>query len=390
MKKILRKLQKRPHIKDKIIKSFKNKYIKLSKVLKFVNTFFAIIGFISSIITIVGLFNKSDDSIAVSNYNKGLNYLSDQYYEDAEKCFEKTYNINSNLFNIKYYYAYTEIMLKKFDKSYKILAENKDSLDENEMVLLSLYEYRKNNYDKSEKYMNKIQEPEKLNIFAFCEYIEFTTKLGFLENYNKGLNVIYNNLILLNTKIFEHKEIDIYPIKGFILEEDQLQQTENRVQKNLQKDNTKYIRIKLYMYLLFIYYSIEYENYEAPIYYFSDMAETLDYANHSDISRALLSVLYIYATELTISPNMPEEMKEAYNIVSKKYNELKLFEKEDGVEINQQDRELFEALENISKEINNNTFDPGKYSFTWQNGFKGSEDNILKEWKKNINNWIDW
>lgn len=35
------------------------------------------------------------------------------------------------------------------------------------------------------------------------------------------------------------------------------------------------------MYLLFIYYSIEYENYEAPIYYFSDMAETLDYANHS-------------------------------------------------------------------------------------------------------------
>lgn len=190
MKKILRKLQKRPHIKDKIIKSFKNKYIKLSKVLKFVNTFFAIIGFISSIITIVGLFNKSDDSIAVSNYNKGLNYLSDQYYEDAEKCFEKTYNINSNLFNIKYYYAYTEIMLKKFDKSYKILAENKDSLDENEMVLLSLYEYRKNNYDKSEKYMNKIQEPEKLNIFAFCEYIEFTTKLGFLENYNKGLNVI--------------------------------------------------------------------------------------------------------------------------------------------------------------------------------------------------------
>lgn len=79
MKKILRKLQKRPHIKDKIIKSFKNKYIKLSKVLKFVNTFFVIIGFISSIITIVGLFNKSDDSIAVSNYNKGLNYLTPVY-----------------------------------------------------------------------------------------------------------------------------------------------------------------------------------------------------------------------------------------------------------------------------------------------------------------------
>lgn len=370
-------------IKEFIEISFLRKLIRILKLIFSLGT-------ISAVMTIISFVFPSDNSIALTDYQRGVNYLEDQYYEDAEKCFERAYKINSDLFNIKYYYAYTEFMLDKFDKSHKILVENKDSLDENEMVVLAMYEYKSGNHEKSKLYMNKILEPENLDKFAFCEYIDFATKLGFLDDYDKGLNVVCNNLMLLETRIFPHKEIKFYSINGLKPEESQLLETMERIEKGIDKDNSKYIRTKLYMYLLFIYYSIQYENYEVPTRYFSDMAETLDFANHSDITRQLLYVLYIYASELTFNPEMPEEMKEAYSIVSEKYYDLKLLEKENIIEIEENDKKMFEIFENLSKDINNNTFDPKNYSFLWWANFKYSEDNILKEWARTMDKWVDY
>lgn len=56
----------------------------------------------------------------MNDYSKGINYLDDNLYVDAEKCFEKTYKNTSALPNLVYYYAYTEYMLNKIEKCYKL------------------------------------------------------------------------------------------------------------------------------------------------------------------------------------------------------------------------------------------------------------------------------
>lgn len=65
----------------------------------------------------------------MNNYQKGINCFEDNLYEEAEKHFEIGYEAKSDLLQLIYYYAYTEYMLEDFDKSYKILEENKNILD---------------------------------------------------------------------------------------------------------------------------------------------------------------------------------------------------------------------------------------------------------------------
>lgn len=363
------------------------------KILKIIKMIFIIVGVISGFMTVYSFFTLSDDSAAMTYYQKGMNYLDDNYFEDAEKNFEIAYKKNSTLPHLIYYYAYTEYVLEKSDKSYKILQENKNNLDENEISFLAMFEYRKQNYKKSAQYINKVQKPENLEAFAFCKYIEIVIKLGFLDNYNEGINEFFNSLILLDAKInvaqiLPEKRIDFYSVNGIKPDEKYLQKTIDRIINNRDNDISNYKRIKLCIYLLFFYYSIQYDNIEIPIKYFSDVAESIDCANNADVSKQLLIILYIYASKLEMRPEPPNEMLEAYKILVRKYHELELLE---NVEIEEETKKLFECFEVIARDIDNNRFNPRKYKFEYKTDnpdYKG--DNVLEVWTKTVEYMVDY
>lgn len=278
------------------IKEFRKASI-FRKIIKVINISIYIMGAISAIFTIISFFSHSDDSIALDDYQEGMNYFEDLYFKDAEKCFRNAYKINKNLDNLIYYYAYTEFMLENFEKSHKILVENKNSLNENEMVILAMYEYRKNNYEKSKQYMDKIHEPEKLDIFAFYEYIDYTTKLGFLNDYGEGLNVVCKNILYLEIKsnivnvLPKITNKGFYNINEFKIDAVKLLEVLDRIEDYTLFEKSKCVRAESYMYFLLFYYSIKYDNIEVPTRYFSNIAYSLDYANNYDITKPLMEIM---------------------------------------------------------------------------------------------------
>lgn len=367
------------------------------KAIKTIKVILMIVGIISGWMTVYSFYVESDDSIAMTNYQRGMNYLEDKNYEEAEKCFEVTYEKNSDLLQIIYYYAYTEFMLKDFEKSHKVLQENKNKLDDNELAFLAMYEYINENFEESQQHIDAVKKPENLEVFAFYVYTKYSIKLGFLNDYNEGLDIFCNNLILLDGKInvagvFPKKTMNFYPVNGFKPDEKYLKKTINRIETNAKYDKSKYIRTKLYMYFLFLYYSIQYDNIEVPIGCFTDIAETFDYANHPDITKELLIVLLIYACEIEVYPEVPEQMKEAYQIISEHYHKLELLEEENSIKIEEEDRLLFEACGKISKEIDNNSFNPKNYTFDFlyenPEDYK-EQDNLLEEWCKRVEYSVD-
>lgn len=367
------------------------------KSIKIIKVILMIIGIISGWMTIYSFFSPSDDSIALDNYQRGMNYLEDNHFEDAEKYFEIAYEKNSDLLQLIYYYAYTEFMLEDFEKSYKILEENKEKLDENELVILAMYEYKKENYEVSQKYFDKIQNPENLEIFAFYEYIDHSTKLAFKNDYNEGLDVFCNNLILLEGKInvagmLPDNFLNSFLADGFEPEQEFLKKTIDRIINNTKNDKSIYVRAKLYAYFLLLYFSIQNDEIETPICFFEDMAKTFDYANYSDITKPLLMALYIYTTELKMYPEIPEGMKKAYKIVSKHYHNLESLEKDNTIKIEEEDRRLFETCEKISKEMDDNSFDPQNYNFgmiTGNSDYK-TQGNLLKAWCRTVEYMVDY
>ena len=368
------------------IKEFRKASI-FRKIIKVINVSIYIMGVISGIFTIISFFSDTDDSIALDNYQEGMNYFEDLYFKDAEKCFENAYKTNKNLYNLIYYYAYTEFMLENFDKSHKILVENRNSLNENEMVILAMYEYRKGNYEKSKQYMDKIHEPEKLDIFAFYEYIDYTTKLGFLNDYGEGLNVICKNILYLEIKsnivnvLPKKTNKGFYNINEFKIDAVKLLEVLDRIEDYTIFEKSKCVRAESYMYFLLFYYSIKYDNIEVPTRYFSNIAYSLDYANNYDITKPLMEIMYIYTSKLNLYPEMPKEMKKSYKIIVQKYRTWETVEKEEGLKIQDEDRELLDVFEKISKDIENNTFDPMNYDCKWEY-LENNENNLLKEWAK--------
>lgn len=354
------------------------------------------IGIVAGVLGIISFFSQSDNSIAFDNYQKGINYFEDMYFEDAEKCFESAYKINNDLYHLIYYYAYTEFMLENFNKSYKILVENKDSLNEDEMVILAMYEYKNSNYKKSKQYFDKIQEPEKLDIFAFYEYIDYTTKLGFLDNYGEGLNVICKNILFLEAKLNVVSVLPkitnkgFYNVNEFKIDEEKLFEILHRIEDYTIFEQSKCIRAESYMYFLLFYYSIQYDNIEVPTRYFSNIAQSLDYANNYDITKPLMLIMYIYISKLKLYPDIPEQMKEAFKIITEKYHKWETMEKEQGLKIQEKDKELLEIFEKIYKEMENNTFGSTNYDFVWESDLGYNEDNLLKRWARSFEYMVNY
>ena len=146
-------------------------------------------------------------------------------------------------------------------------------------------------------------------------------------------------------------------------------------------EKSKCVRAESYMYFLLFYYSIKYDNIEVPTRYFSNIAYSLDYANNYDITKPLMEIMYIYTSKLNLYPEMPKEMKKSYKIIVQKYRTWETVEKEEGLKIQDEDRELLDVFEKISKDIENNTFDPMNYDCKWEY-LENNENNLLKEWAK--------
>lgn len=340
------------------------KRIKIS--LKVLNFIFAIIGFVASVITIVSLFVKSDDSIAIDNYQKGIIYLEDDDFAQAQQCFEKAYEIDNELLDIKFYYAYTEYKLANYDKSYQILKENRNRLSENELAFYSMYEYSKGNYEKSREYLNKIRQPENLEVTSFLHYIVTSTELDFNYNYNEGVNTLYANMVLLDAKINEIQQLPD-AIRQFMgAEPEQLEGANEviiRINDNVREDVLILNRCKLIACMQYISHSIQYEEYVNPLYFFEESAELVDFVNNYYVSRKYIEVLTIFALAAVYEPQ-PIEIEESYKTIVEKYKNILLVESQEGIEIfEEDDRELLEACEAILLDLENDCLDTNKAKY---------------------------
>lgn len=369
-------------------------WMKLRKILNY-NRSMALIAIISLILTIVALIPKdSDDSIAIENYEKGIVYLENDHLQDAEKCFEATYNKNRYLLDIKYYYAYTEFLLENFEQSYKILEENQNTLNEDELAFYAAYELSNQNNLKSQKYINKIQEPENLKVASFIQYVLTSVELGFSNDYNTGINAVYLNSVLIDTKINEMQRLPnegktLYENEMDDIDEESIKRLVERITTRANDDVLALNRCKLCMYTLFTLYSIQYERKEMPIYIFPDAAESFDYLSNPYISMNFLTALFLYTFEVKIAPHFPEEIQDAYKIITKKYDELLSLEEETGIDlINEEDRELFETCKILTKDFSENRFNPKNYEIDISYSgkiYKDYEiDNVLNLWSESF------
>lgn len=369
--------------------SFFKKVIRIIKfVLMIVGCSTTVLGVISSYMTVEQYLN--DDSVALINYQRGIDNMEDGNIQEAEKNFVKVYSINPDLMNIKYYYAYVEYLLGNLDKSYEILRENRNRLNENELTFYGMYELRNNNVEKSKKYINKIQEPENLGNPAFIQYVLTTVKLGFLEDYNTGLNVVYANAILFDAKINENAKLPtkkkvFYDGDGIKIDEKGLNGIIDRINKNVSSDIAMLNNGKLRMYMQFISYSFQYGKKEMPIYIFEDAAELFDYITNKEVSMDFLSTLCIYTLTLDIEPNFPKEIKVAFRKILKKYDDLLELEKKGEIELETEDKELFEDCKFILDELNTNHFSREHYDLKIKFGTDCDayrEEDDLKVWNR--------
>lgn len=373
------------NLKEKIKKKKLN-------IIKKINIFFVIIGYIASAITIYSLFTKSDNSIAIDSYQKGIIYFEDGYLKDAQQCFKKAYEINNDLLDIKFYYSYTEYLLENYNKSYEILEENRNTLNADEIAFYATYEYSKGNYKKSSEYLNKIRQPENLKIESFIKYIITSTELGFLYSYSEGISTLYANITLLDAKINEAQQLPSIE-KKFEVEADDKElraiEAAKKVVKRINENTLDKVLIlkkcMLCTYMQFITHSIQCDKYIFPIFSFDDAANLVDFVNNYDISIKYIETLLIFSIGFQIEPEQPEEIKKSYQIIDKKYKELKLLEKQKGIKIfNENDRKNLETCEVILTDLENNCLNSDNYDFNFFSfeGIEGSYkfDDIIKLW----------
>lgn len=361
-------------------------------IIKKINVFFVIVGYISSVVTIYGFFAKSDNSIAIDNYQKGIIYFEDGYLEEAQQCFKKAYEINNNLLDIKFYYAYTEYLLKNYDKSFKILEENRNTLNADEIAFYATYEYSKDNYKKSSEYLNKIRQPENLKVESFVLYIATSTELGFRNNYSEGISTLYANITLLDAKINEAQQLPSVE-KMFHVEADDTELREieaakevaRRIDENTLDEVLMLKRCMLCTYMQFITHSIQYDEYILPIFIFDDAADLVDFVTNYDMSIKYIEALFIFSIGAQIEPEQPEEIEKSYQIIDKKYKELNLLEEQMGINIlEEEDRENLEACEAILIDLENDSLSSDWYHFNFSE-FDEKEENyefgdIVKLW----------
>lgn len=361
-------------------------------IIKKINVFFMIVGYISSVVTIYGFFAKSDNSIAIDNYQKGIIYFEDGYLEEAQQCFKKVYEINNNLLDIKFYYAYTEYLLKNYDKSYKILEENRNTLDADEVAFYATYEYSKGNYKKSSEYLNKIRQPENLKVESFVLYIATSTELGFRNNYSEGISTLYANITLLDAKINEAQQLPSVE-KMFHVEADDTELREieaakevaRRIDENTLDEVLMLKRCMLCTYMQFITHSIQHDEYILPIFIFDDAADLVDFVTNYDMSIKYIEALLIFSIGAQIEPEQPEEIEKSYQIIDKKYKELNLLEEQMGINIiKEEHRENLEACEAILIDLENDSLSSDWYHFNFSE-FDETEENyefgeIVKLW----------
>lgn len=311
-----------------------------------------------------------NEQAILESYNKGIECIENLDFEQAEKYLKEVYNVNRNLQEIKYYYAYTEFMLNKNEISYNILLENRDNLSEDELAFYSRFESDNENYDICRKYLNKIKEPEQLKIPALAQYVIITLNLAALEDADTLINTTYINTILLNKKINENKnliennKVNIHD-KDTIIDKEALDELQRRVLENAESDIIMLNVYKLHMYLLFTSYSISYDQFEYPVYFFVEASEALDYVNNPDMSIKFLSVLNFYTIKMGYGNKYPEEIALAFENTINTFDELL---NNDMIHPTEETKKTFDMFRMMADELNNNTYNSNNYEYVFPDG----------------------
>lgn len=341
-----------------------------------ITNLFAILGVVLTMISVVQWFIPNDSETRTANamrhYESGLTVFEDGELLEAKEDFRKAYEINNNLLDVKYYYAYTEYLLGNLDKSYKILQRNKTSLNDDELAFYAMYEFDKGNYDVSEIFLNKIREPEKLRVASLTKYVITSLKIASIHGYNDAVNAFYINTVLLNTKLEEihpRVEIDLYENDEIKIDKDTIDKTINRINNKDAYDTVALMRCKLSMFMLFAITSIECGQEQIPIHFFSNTAECFDYFNNHGMSMQFLVTLYLYTVKVPYDAFFSERIETTYEIIMDKYYDILSEEERTGVEIiREEDRVGFELCEQIFKDFKANTFNPNNYGFEYSVG----------------------
>lgn len=358
-------------------KAKKNKKSLLKK--EFCPVIMNIVSIFSMIFTIISVFlwfipndNESRTANAMKYYEYGLTVFEDGELLEAKEYFQKAYEINNSLLDVKYYYAYTEYLLGNLDKSYKILQRNKTTLNDDELAFYAMYEFDKGNYDVSEIFLNKIREPEKLRVTSLTKYVLTSLKIASRNSYNDAVNAFYINTVLLNTKFKEiHPEvkINLYENDEIKIEKDIIDKTINRINNKDAYDTVTLMRCKLSMLMLLAITSIECGQEQIPIYFFPDTAEYFDYFNNHGMSMQFLVTLYLYTVKVHYDAFFTERIETTYEVIMDKYYDILSKEEQTGEKIiREEDRGIFELCEQIFRDFKANTFNPNNYAFNYSIG----------------------
>lgn len=144
------------------------------------------------------------DTAALEYYRIGEKYYADKSYEESLVNFEKAYNINKNLFDVKYYYTMSLLRINEKDNSQlvrKILYENSEFLNDNEKAIFALLEVNSKNYSSCVDILDSISDPIELKNEIFNQYIITSTVANFALNFETGQNKVFNNKMLIDRKI---------------------------------------------------------------------------------------------------------------------------------------------------------------------------------------------
>lgn len=270
---------------------------------------------------------------------------------------------------VKYYYAYIEYLLGDLDASYTILLEERNKLNENELAFYAKYELDNGNYDISEKYLNKIREPEKLTAPSLAQYVLTSLKLAFLSSYEDGVNAYYVNTVLLDTKFDEVRPdtaVELYIDDNIKIDKQEIEKTINHINAKHIDDTRKLMRCRLSMNMLFISYSLQFRHEQVPVYFFPDTAKSFNYSDNPGMSMLFLGTLYMYAVKVPVDSFLSGKLEAAFKVIMDKYHDIASQEDQSGNEvITEMERGLFKFCEAILWELQNSTFNPDNYAFEY-------------------------
>lgn len=220
---------------------------------------------------------------------------------------------------------------------------------------------------------------------ALAQYVVTSLNLGALEDFSILKNRVYINTILLNRRLNEYQDLinnNEIRFKDYGIEIDKsiLDDMIDRINNEAEYEISMLKMYKLYMYVLFSSYAIQYDNPEMPVYVFVEASSVIDFLKYPEMSIRFLDILMFYTIRMHIAEQYPEEVIIALKNVIEKHNDAISVE---GITATSETEHIFDLLESILEDLKNNNFNPNDFRYVFPDGNTYEEinpDEVLELW----------